>query len=123
VWLVPFYFLYYPESSLGIFGWLLVIAVTFLVIMILTIIDDLDNPFDGNWMVNINSWKKIIVDIKGMLGKDEPWNAKKKARQLAQRFNKLRLKYRNPISPEKVERHRLKPGQVALIPPRLNSPI
>jgi len=73
VWLVPFYFLYYTDNfggnlSLGIFGWLLVVAVTFLVIMILTVIDDLDNPFDGYWTVNINSWKKLIVDIDEMLG-------------------------------------------------------
>ena len=71
MWLVPFYFLYYDEGSLGLFGWLLVIAVTFLVIMILTIIDDLDNPFDGYWTININSWEKLVVDIEGMLGKDE----------------------------------------------------
>ena len=73
VWLIPFYYLYYTDNSggdlsLGIFGWILVVAVTFLVIIILTIIDDLDNPFDGYWTINISSWDKLIVDIEEMLG-------------------------------------------------------
>lgn len=77
VWLVPFYFLYFPEGSLGIFGWLLVIAVTFIVIMMLTIIDDLDNPFGGYWRININSWEKLVADIGEMLGKEELLAVKK----------------------------------------------
>jgi hypothetical protein len=68
VWLVPLYFLYFQDNKgndlqLGIFGWLLVVAVTFLVIIILTIIEDLDNPFDGYWRVNISSWKNLVSDI------------------------------------------------------------
>jgi len=70
VWLVPFYFLYFQDPKtfnyikLGLFGWILVVSVTFLVIVILTIIDDLDNPFDGFWMVNIDSWKDLVIDIE-----------------------------------------------------------
>jgi hypothetical protein len=70
LWLVPFYFLYFQnpitgeELHLGFFGWLLVIFVTFLIIMILSIIEDLDKPFDGYWMVNIKSWEDLVVDIK-----------------------------------------------------------
>jgi hypothetical protein len=69
VWLVPFYFLYFQNPltgaalKLGIFGWLLVIAVTFLVIIILTIIDDLDDPFGGYWRVNSQSWKDLLDEI------------------------------------------------------------
>jgi hypothetical protein len=69
LWLVPFYFLHFQgpqgqDLQLGIFGWLLVIFVTFLIIMILSIIDDLDKPFDGYWMVNIKSWEDLVGDIK-----------------------------------------------------------
>ncbi len=70
LWLVPFYFLYFQnpltgeELHLGFFGWLLVICVTFLIIIILSIIDDLDQPFDGHWMVDIKSWEDLVVDIK-----------------------------------------------------------
>ncbi|HLP81679.1 MAG TPA: DUF4239 domain-containing protein [Nitrosomonas sp.] len=75
IWLIPFYYLYYTDNAggnlpLGLFGWLLVIAVTFLVIIILTIIDDLDNPFDGYWKINISSWEKLIRDIDEMLKED-----------------------------------------------------
>ena len=67
VWLAPFYFLYYgdngTQSPFGIFGWLLIIAVTFLVIVIMSIMDDLDGPFDGQWKVDISSWKKLIDEI------------------------------------------------------------
>lgn len=70
LWLVPFYFLHFQdpvsgnELQLGLFGWLLVIFVTFLIIVILSIIDDLDEPFDGSWMVNIASWTDLVEDIK-----------------------------------------------------------
>lgn len=70
IWLVPFYFLYFQnpqtgeELHLGMFGWLLVIFVTFLIIIILSIIDDLDKPFDGFWRVNISSWDDLVIDIK-----------------------------------------------------------
>lgn len=79
VWLIPFYFLYYPDSSLGIFGWVLVIAVTYIVIMILTIIDDLDNPFEGLWTININSWTKLTLDIEEMLPKKKQHTQKKRS--------------------------------------------
>jgi hypothetical protein len=69
LWLVPFYFLHFQDSAgnelqLGVFGWLLVIFVTFLIIVILSIIDDLDEPFDGSWMVNIGSWTELVEDIR-----------------------------------------------------------
>jgi hypothetical protein len=87
VWLVPFYFLYYQTDAgvnlpLGIFGWLLIIVVTFLVVMILTIIDDLDNPFDGLWKINIDSWDKLITDIEGMLNKKSQKNSTSKLPEL-----------------------------------------
>ncbi len=71
VWLAPFYFLDYTDyltkpifnMQLGIFGWLLVIAVTFLVIIIMSIMDDLNTPFDGYWIVDGESWKKLDVRI------------------------------------------------------------
>jgi len=82
VWLVPFYFLYFQNNNedylqLGLFGWLLVIAVTFLVIIILSIIDDLDEPFGGHWKVNRRSWEELKDYIKGLLDKKEPDNTMK----------------------------------------------
>jgi len=76
IWLVPFYFLYFQDPKtynplhLGMFGWLLVIFVTFLIIIILSIIDDLDKPFDGFWMVTISSWEDLVEDIKKLRGTD-----------------------------------------------------
>lgn len=69
LWLVPFYFLHFQdpagnELQLGFFGKSLVVFVTFLIIVILSIIDDLDEPFDGSWMVNIRSWTELVEDIK-----------------------------------------------------------
>ena len=80
VWLVPFYFLYFQDQTsheylrLGLFGWFLVISVTFLVIIILTIIDDLDKPFDGFWMVNKESWVNLVADLGRETKPELPFN-------------------------------------------------
>lgn len=60
IWLVPFYFL---PLTLGPFGGLLKLAVTFLIIFILTIIHDLDDPFTGYWQVTISSWLEVRDEI------------------------------------------------------------
>jgi hypothetical protein len=81
VWLAPFYFLYYEDKAgnqlqLGIFGWLLIIAVTFLVIVIMSIMDDLDGPFDGIWQVDIESWanieKLLGIEIRSLQEEKRP---------------------------------------------------
>jgi len=71
VWLTPFYFLDYTDylsetiihMQMGIFGWFLVIAVTYLVVIIMSIMDDLNTPFDGYWIVDAKSWEKLANRI------------------------------------------------------------
>ncbi len=97
IWLVPLYFLYFQnqqtgtELDLGVFGWLLIIAVTFLVIIILSIIDDLDKPFDGYWTVNKNSWKELAKDIKNELN-NPGYAGRLQKRSIKSGFTKKNLK-------------------------------
>lgn len=64
VWLIPFYFLPWELSGLG---GLLKMVVTFLVIFILTIIDDLDDPFAGIWQVSTATWREVRVETESAL--------------------------------------------------------
>jgi hypothetical protein len=59
VWLIPFYFLSY---EVGIFGSLLKLGVTVLIILVLSIIDDLDQPFEGFWKVNTSTWEEVLSE-------------------------------------------------------------
>jgi hypothetical protein len=59
IWLVPFYFL---DFQSGIFGSLLKLAVTFLIIFVLAIISDLDDPFSGTWSVNTSVWDEVLLE-------------------------------------------------------------
>jgi hypothetical protein len=61
VWLIPFYFLSY---EVGIFGSLLKLGVTVLIILVLSIIDDLDQPFEGVWKVNTSTWEEVLVETE-----------------------------------------------------------
>lgn len=57
IWLIPYYFL--PYTQLGVLGALLKLGVTFLIIFVLTIIDDLDGPFTGYWQVSTATWCEV----------------------------------------------------------------
>jgi hypothetical protein len=59
LWLIPFYFLYF---KVGIFGSLLKLGVAALIILVLTIIDDLDNPFGGIWRINVVIWEEVLAE-------------------------------------------------------------
>ncbi|MFN8385998.1 MAG: hypothetical protein U0V48_04580 [Anaerolineales bacterium] len=57
LWLVPFYLLRFEDAGLGMF---FVGGVTFVVVSILLIIVDLNNPIDeGTWSVNLDSWNAL----------------------------------------------------------------
>jgi len=53
IWLIPFYFL---DFQSGLYGSILKFAITFLIIFVLSIIHDLDEPFSGTWKVSMTSW-------------------------------------------------------------------
>ena len=56
IWLIPFYFL---DFQSGLYGSILKLAVTFMIIFVLSIIHDLDEPFSGPWKVSMNSWIEV----------------------------------------------------------------
>lgn len=68
VWIMPFYVI----SYVGVFAYLLVFILTFLVIFILTVIDDLDDPFNGTWSIFIDSWKELSVEIQSTIENQLP---------------------------------------------------
>jgi len=61
VWVVPFYFI--MQSGVGVFSRLLIICVIYLVVNILAIIEDLDNPFDGQWKIDQDSWEELLSEL------------------------------------------------------------
>jgi len=64
IWVIPFYFL---NFTFGFIGYLLLFGVTVLVVFILSIIDDLDEPFYGKWKIGIESWFDIQKELKKQL--------------------------------------------------------
>jgi len=76
IWLIPFYFLPFQSGILGVF---LKLSVTFLIIFVLTVIDDLDGPFTGYWTITIDSWRDVEKETKSSL--DNLVKAKEKAAQ------------------------------------------
>jgi hypothetical protein len=60
LWLAPFLFLKFDNPSLGI---LFVGGVTLIVVSLLLIIVDLDNPIDGTWSMEMESWKELSDKI------------------------------------------------------------
>jgi hypothetical protein len=64
IWLVPFYFL---DFQSGLFGSFLKLSVTFLIIIVLTVIYDLDDPFGGAWKVSKTPWVDLQSEIQRSL--------------------------------------------------------
>ena len=64
IWLIPFYFL--PFES-GILGSFLKLIITFLIIFVLTVINDLDDPFTGYWKVSTASWADVQKETSSSL--------------------------------------------------------
>lgn len=63
-WLVPFY---YVNFELGWTGYVLVFIVTFLIMIIISIIEDLDEPYGGVWAVDIDSWGNLEDNIRSYI--------------------------------------------------------
>jgi hypothetical protein len=53
IWLLSFFGLVIQDTLVSI---ALVGGTTFVIIMVLGIVNDLDNPFDGTWNVNVDDW-------------------------------------------------------------------
>lgn len=56
LWLLPFYGLAFENSYVAI---ILQGGVTFVVVAILAVIRDLNNPFTGTWKVDLSSWEEL----------------------------------------------------------------
>jgi hypothetical protein len=68
IFLLPFYFVGFTSHS-GLLDNILVFFVTLLVIFIYTILEDLDEPFDGIWKVDKETWSRLRDDIR-LSGRD-----------------------------------------------------
>lgn len=62
IFVVPFYFVKFNQSY-GILDSFLVFGVIFLVIFILSTIEDLDEPFYGSWKISSASWTSLRDEI------------------------------------------------------------
>ncbi len=61
LWLAPFFVLKFSDFFVGIF---LVAGVTLVVVSIILIVWDLDNPFGGTWVIHLDSWEELLNKIK-----------------------------------------------------------
>jgi len=61
LWLAPFFVLKFEDFLVGAF---FLGGVTFVVVSILLIVYDLDFPFTGMWVIELDSWKKLLNKIK-----------------------------------------------------------
>ena len=62
IFIVPFYFVGLTPTS-SMFGNILIVAVTLLVIFIYLVIEDLDQPFVGTWKITDESWRRLLNDM------------------------------------------------------------
>ena len=60
VWLIPFLSLLIENGFVFL---VLVGGAGFVIIMVLTIVKDLDDPFKGAWRINIDSWYEFLESI------------------------------------------------------------
>jgi hypothetical protein len=60
IWLIPFFALDFQNRGLG---GAFVSGVTFIVVSIILIIIDLDDPVTGTWIVDLDSWEELIKII------------------------------------------------------------
>lgn len=66
IFVVPFYFVKFNQTY-GILDSFLVFGVIFLVIFILSTIEDLDEPFYGSWRISTDPWIRLQEEIAGLL--------------------------------------------------------
>jgi hypothetical protein len=61
LWLTPFFILGFTNTLAGI---VFIGGVSFIVVSILLIVNDLDNPFTGTWCINLDSWNELLIKLK-----------------------------------------------------------
>jgi hypothetical protein len=66
IFVVPFYFVKFNQTY-GILDSFLVFGVIFLVIFILSTIEDLDEPFYGSWRISSQPWISLRAEISGAI--------------------------------------------------------
>lgn len=65
MWLLPFYLL--TDESVSVIHQSLNIGVTFLVIFVLSVVEDLDEPFGGIWKISIEPWLQLQDELNQKL--------------------------------------------------------
>jgi len=64
IFALPFYFVkFHYQGAYGFLDSTLVFGVIFLIIFILTTIEDLDEPFIGSWKISMEPWRRIQKEI------------------------------------------------------------
>ncbi len=71
IFVVPFYFVKFNQTY-GILDSFLVFGVIFLVIFILSTIEDLDEPFYGSWRISNEPWLRLHEEITKSLNELNP---------------------------------------------------
>jgi hypothetical protein len=79
IFVLPFYFVSFLPGS-GLFDNLLTVGVTFLVIAIYLIVEDLDEPFGGVFKITSESWVRILQEMDSRERKNELENLDKPER-------------------------------------------
>lgn len=64
IFVVPFYFVKFHQPPYGFLDSFLVFGVIFLVIFIMSTIEDLDEPFYGSWKIGLQSWNRLYTEMK-----------------------------------------------------------
>jgi hypothetical protein len=98
IWLIPYYFIKFNIGTAEepilvrpeLFGNILIVALTLLIVVILSVIEDLDEPFGGTWKISMESWDQLLAELNiSIENLDVLKNAKK------QPSNSLKTKYIN----------------------------
>jgi len=63
IFAIPFYFVEFHQEAFGFLDSILAFSVVFMIIFILTTIEELDDPFTGNLRININPWINLRNEI------------------------------------------------------------
>jgi len=63
LWIVPFFMLDFKNIWLGYF---LLAGVTFVVVGLLAVIWDLDDPFGGTWKIKVESWEELHKHLQSL---------------------------------------------------------
>ena len=94
IFVIPFYFVGFAPAS-SILDTVLILGVTFLVIFIYMIIEDLGEPFGGTWKITDESWHRLLKEMDSIEYKQElEYKVKsvdKRARSTKQRTGDKRI--------------------------------